>query len=81
MDCSLPGSSVHWIFQARVLEWGAITFSVPSVRWGFNPSWPSSQWPQHLPLLMLILSLTKDGYWSWVIIVPKDDVAVAKLSV
>ena len=27
MDCSLPGSSVHWIFQARVLEWGAIAFS------------------------------------------------------
>ena len=30
MDCSLPGSSVHGIFQARVLEWGAITFSVVS---------------------------------------------------
>ncbi|XP_055423984.1 large ribosomal subunit protein eL24 isoform X1 [Bubalus kerabau] len=29
MDCSLPGSSVHGIFQARVLEWGAIAFSVP----------------------------------------------------
>ena len=28
MDCSLPGSSVHEIFQARVLEWGAIAFSV-----------------------------------------------------
>ena len=27
MDCSLPGSSVHRIFQARVLEWGAIAFS------------------------------------------------------
>ena len=27
MDCSPPGSSVHGIFQARVLEWGAITFS------------------------------------------------------
>ena len=27
MDRSLPGSSVHGIFQARVLEWGAITFS------------------------------------------------------
>ena len=24
MDCSLPGSSVHGIFQAKVLEWGAI---------------------------------------------------------
>ena len=27
MDCSLPGSSVHGILQARVLEWGAIAFS------------------------------------------------------
>ena len=28
MDCSLPGSSIHVIFQARVLEWGAIAFSL-----------------------------------------------------
>ena len=27
IDCSLPGSSAHGIFQARVLEWGAIAFS------------------------------------------------------
>ena len=31
MDCSLPGFSIHGIFQARVLEWGAIAFS------GFSP--------------------------------------------
>ena len=29
MDCSLPGSSVHGIFQARVLEWGAIRGAFP----------------------------------------------------
>ena len=28
MDCSLPGSSIHVIFQARVLEWVAIPFSI-----------------------------------------------------
>ena len=28
MDCSPPGSSAHGIFQARVLEWGAIAFSI-----------------------------------------------------
>ena len=28
MDCCLPGSSIHGIFQARVLEWGAIAFSI-----------------------------------------------------
>ena len=27
MDCSLPGSSIHGIFQAKLLEWGAIAFS------------------------------------------------------
>ena len=27
MDCSLPGSSIHGIFQANVLQWGAIAFS------------------------------------------------------
>ena len=28
MDCSLPGSSVHGVFQARVLEWGTIALSL-----------------------------------------------------
>ena len=28
MDCSPPGSSIHGIFQARVLEWGATAFSL-----------------------------------------------------
>ena len=32
MDCSLPGSSIHGIFQTRVLEWSAIAFSNISVR-------------------------------------------------
>ena len=32
MDCSLPGSIVHGIFQARALEWGAIAFSVYSLQ-------------------------------------------------
>ena len=33
MDCSLPGFSVHGIFQARVLEWGAIAFSMHWRTW------------------------------------------------
>ena len=42
MDCSLPGSSVHGIFQARVLEWGAIAFS--------NKVWQSQiKWHTKLP--------------------------------
>ena len=31
IDCSPPGPSVHGIFQARVLEWGAIAFSIDSL--------------------------------------------------
>ena len=39
MDCSLPGSSVHGIFQARVLEWGAIAFSVLTPYIEVNSKW------------------------------------------
>ena len=35
MDCSLPGPSIHGIFQAKVLEWGAIAFSASYPR-GIN---------------------------------------------
>ena len=41
MDCSLPGSSIHGIFQARVLEWGAIVFSKAEViefQWSYFKS-------------------------------------------
>ena len=40
MDCSLPGSSIHRIFQARVLKWVAISFST---------IWPSNLTPKHIP--------------------------------
>ena len=39
MHCSLPGSSVHGIFQARVLEWGAIAFSEVSYKFIKNMPW------------------------------------------
>ena len=41
MDCSLPGSSVHGIFQARILEWIAISFSKESSQprdWTWSPA-------------------------------------------
>ena len=44
MDCSLPGSSAHGLFQARVLEWGAIAFSGEAMR----PSQMSLQVTFHL---------------------------------
>jgi len=50
IDCSLPGSSVHGIFQARVLEWDAIAFSndhprqhIKKQRHYFAKKGPSSQ--------------------------------------
>ena len=43
MDCSLPGSSVHGIFQARVLEWGAIAFSVYAAYIMWNAGLDESQ--------------------------------------
>ena len=35
MDCSLPGSSIHGIVQARVLDWGAIAFSEKNIYFCF----------------------------------------------
>ena len=42
-DCSLPGSSVHEIFQARTLEWVAIPFSMGSSNLGIKPRSPALQ--------------------------------------
>ena len=51
MDCSLPGSSAHGIFQARVLEWGAIAFSTLFLQLASNttPSRKFSHWPPFPP--------------------------------
>ena len=43
MDCSPPGSSLHGILQARILEWVAIPFSRESSRPGMEPGSPASQ--------------------------------------
>ena len=77
MDCSLPGSSVYGIFQARVLEWGAIAFSEHSLWRDGRDYHLSGFWRQRegqsrddslgrpLPIaqLCLISSLEKDGSW------------------
>ena len=43
IDCSLPGSSVHGIFQAKVLEWGAIAFSGEGTR-THNQAYSGIKW-------------------------------------
>ena len=59
MDCSLPGSSVHGIFQARVLEWGAISFSRGLSWWGsFRHSTQSSSWPSESLLRRMCSSIS-----------------------
>ena len=57
MDCSLPGSSVHDIFQARILEWVATPFSRGSSPPGIEPGSPAlwgdsflSEPPREYPL-------------------------------
>ena len=51
MDCNLQGSSVHGIFQARVLEWVAISFSR-------GPSWPRDQTPDLLHCRQMLYHLS-----------------------
>ena len=59
LDCSPPGSSIHGIFQARILEWVAISFSRGS-SWPRDQTWVSCvsciNWQILLPLLLLLLS-------------------------
>ena len=50
MNYSLPGSSVHRIFQARVLEWGAIAFSFHYLHMSPN----NIQWDKTKDFLLLV---------------------------
>ena len=65
MDCNPPGSSVHGIFQARAMEWGAIAFSVPKITLveynNLNPKTlllaPQAENGHHCILLIIFLFL------------------------
>ena len=56
MDCSLPGSSIHGIFQARVLEWVAIAFSE-----SHTTSHKRRNWQEHSKSEALKTTLTLMG--------------------
>ena len=71
VDCSLPGSSVHGIFQARALEWGAIAFS--SLYGRHMKRFPTSQMIRELQIKTTKRNLTyslnsrekeRSGRWS-----------------
>ena len=57
MDCSIPGSSAHGIFQARVLEWGAIAFSNYMAQKSLNIENPLHMSLQHGSFLSYIQKL------------------------
>ena len=54
MDCSPPGSSVHGIFQARVLEWSAIAFSISDLAHSIRKSYIQSSFQDGLLSLNLL---------------------------
>ena len=70
MDCSLPGSSIHGIFQARVLEWGAIAFSRKRKRSALqhlNSVEETSVKTKCCVLkLQNFLELDLNHYWTWI---------------
>ena len=73
MDCSLPGSSVCGIFQARVLEWVAISFSSGSSQTIIKPRSPALQadaLPSESPgkpfyRIFYIEGLNSSSAWNW----------------
>ena len=76
MDCNLPGSSVHRISQARVLEWVAIFFSMGSLHPGIKPSSPAlaggffiTEPPGKPTISHTILNISGEKecsyFWSW----------------
>ena len=66
IDCSLPGSSIHGIFQARVLEWVAISFSGGS-SWPRNRTWVSRTVGRYFNVWatrVMLLSFMKREKWG-----------------
>ena len=66
VDCSFPGSSVHGIFQARVLEWGAIPFSVSSSLnvWQNSPVKPSGPGLLFFGIVLKVLHSICQQIWK-----------------
>ena len=71
MDCSLPGSSIHGIFQARVLEWGAIATrtwkaSSPLLQLGITCRLVWTGFPGSLAGKESACNAGKPGFHPWV---------------
>ena len=72
MDCSLPGSSIHGIFQARVLEWGAIASSV-GLNEAFNIHSSRSPSAQSFCLPFLYIQLISRVLPKWTSYTPSQN--------
>ena len=68
-DCSPPGSSIYGIFQARVLEWGAIAFSKHLIYVSVYSSWIKCRVPSWLSLGLLSICRGRGAVvslsWCW----------------
>ena len=74
MDCSLPGSSIHGIFQARVLEWGAIAsqrgpqiiFKAQGYFYSISFSPPKAEWQNpYYPVLLAFIFISPVFYFCF----------------
>ena len=76
MDCSPPGSSIHGIFQARVLEWGAIAFSA-TLSYKLLKCTKMQQWLMHLTSKVRAVSqgwfaLSVSYRYFWISLLARD---------
>ena len=80
VDCSLPGSSVHGIFQVRILEWVAISFSRRNSqpRWIFTTEPPGKPMPWHLKLVLtqIFARNPRSDKRSWQLILTKREIQI-----
>ena len=65
MDCSLPGSSIHGIFQARVLEWGTIAFSLYLYGYGYNYHVYMHKWVMSIVYIFHNFRKHFTYFWLW----------------
>jgi len=65
MDCSLTGSSVNGIFQARVLEWGAIAFSEENHKFTYSTNIRKGQKSFVGSKVMILLNRRREGDYTY----------------
>ena len=73
MDCSPPGSSVHGIFQARVLEWGAFAFSATQFFFNVSNSQDIEATLYNLAIIALNLDWDQLGFKSHLSLLINED--------